>query len=276
MTRDLVCRPLVKWAGGKTKLLPELLKRVPKTYGTYHEPFLGGGALFFALKPKKAILCEANTELVRTYIAVRNEVEQVIGLLRQHQLDHLKSGKVNFQDVRDLDSSVMSDVGCAARLIYLNKTCFNGLYRLNQKGRFNTPIGKFARPPVICDEDNLRACSAVLQNADIRCLDYRESAVSICVGDFVYWDPPYLPTSKTSDFTAYTTAGFGPTDHLRLAAIAGDLKKRGADVLVSNAGLPIVRSMYSLAGLKIEKVASRRSINCKTDKRGPVKEYVMS
>lgn len=276
MTKDLVCKPFLKWAGGKTKLLPELLKRVPEKYGTYHEPFLGGGALFFALKPKEAILSEINNELVRTYRAVRDEVDVLIDCLRHHQWNYSKEGRDHFNAVKALEHTKMTDVACAARMIFLNKTCFNGLYRLNKKGEFNVPMGKFARSPIVCDDRNLRACSEVLQRAEIRLEGYTESAKSIQAGDFVYWDPPYLPTSETSYFSAYTVQGFSAADHLRLAALAFEVKKFGADILVSNAGLRAVRDMYGLVGLKVEKVASRRSINCKTDKRGPVKEYVIS
>jgi len=272
-------RPFLKWVGGKQRLVPELLARVPAGFERYHEPFLGGGALFFALRPKNAILSDINPDLVRTYRAVRDEVEGVIRLLRTFVLDRDREGCLaHYLKVRKLVSTTLADHYCAARMIYLNKTCFNGLWRVNKKGEFNVPMGRSKSPPTICDEDNLRACSRALRGVEILNAGF-ENVLGRRLGksDFVYLDPPYVPVNVggTKSFTAYAKEGFGPEDQERLAEIVRVLRnKKHARVLLSNAGSKKVEELYE--DFRIEKVGMRRNINCKSGDRGEVLEYLIS
>jgi DNA adenine methylase len=267
-----MAKPFLKWVGGKRQLLPELLKRVPTSYGTYHEPFVGGGALFFALQPKHvlSVLSDANLELVTTYRAVQNNVERVIMLLRECAKRHSPE---MFYNMRARDWQALNPPAVAARMIYLNKTCFNGLFRVNSKGQFNSPMGRFESPPTICDADNLRACSLALQGVRVEHGDFRSAFSYVEPGDFVYCDPPYVPVTNGS-FTSYTSSGFGPDDQADLAAGVKVLTDRGAHVLLSNAGTNEVRKLYE--GWTIEEVAARRNVNSNGAKRGEVVEYLIS
>lgn len=276
---SLEARPFLRWAGGKQRLLPELLARAPEKFGCYHEPFLGGGALFFTLRPERAVLSDVNPDLVYTYTAVRDNVERVILLLQELVAAREKQGYLaHYLKVRKQKRSSLTECAIAARMIYLNKTCFNGLWRVNKKGEFNVPMGKSKSPPTICDAENLRACSAALQDVKIVCasfelLIYREMAP----GDFVYLDPPYVPVNveRTKSFTAYTKEGFGPEDQKKLVKVIGILKdEKRANVLLSNAGSKRVRDLYE--GFKIEEVGMRRNINCKGGKRDEVLESLIS
>lgn len=274
-----VARPFLRWAGGKQRLLPELLQRVPEKFERYHEPFLGGGALFFALRPKKAVLSDVNPDLVVAYWAVRDKVASVIRCLRRLAADREKEGHLaHYHKVRKLDTLKLTDHYWAARTIYLNKTCFNGLWRVNKKGEFNVPMGRSKSPPTICDEDNLRACSKALQGVEIIHESF-ENVLRRRVGksDFVYLDPPYVPVNVggTKSFTAYAKEGFGPEDQKRLAETMRVLKdEKHARVLLSNAGSRKVEELYE--GFRIEKVGMRRNINCKSGDRGEVLEYLIS
>ena len=261
--------PLVKWVGGKRQLMPELLARVPSSFATYHEPFLGGGALFFALRPQRAVLSDINQEIVTTYQAVRDNPQVVIDLLQELVLGHCE---VQFYSVRDRRYTDPAEV--AARMIYLNKTCFNGLYRVNASGKFNVPIGKFKTPPTICDVANLRACSEALQGAELIQADFRTALLRPNRGDFVYCDPPYIPLSATSSFTSYSAGGFGPEDQRCLASMARELATCGVHVLLSNSSAPAVFELYQ--GMKVEKVAARRNVNCKGESRGEISEVLIS
>lgn len=263
-------RPFIKFVGGKTQLLPELLKRVPNTYGCYYEPFVGGGALFFALRPKRAVLCDANERLIRTYKAVRDRVNDVIRGLVEHERSHSAD---YFKQVRAFNVDAMDDAGVAAWFIYLNKTAFNGLYRVNRQGKFNVPFGRYENPKIV-DADNLRACSEALQAAVIRCVDFGESMEWAVAGDFIYCDPPYVPLNKTSSFTSYTADKFKPQDQIDLAALAAELKGRGVHVLLSNSSAPsVVKDLYP--AFTVEPVQARRSINSKASGRGAVAEYLI-
>ena len=268
--------PFLKWAGGKRHLLPELLKRVPESFNTYYEPFLGGGALFFALQPKRAILSDVNDELVTTYQVVKSKVDNLLLRLRELERGHVKEGLKHYLKVREDSLSVEARVAVASRMIYLNKTCFNGLYRVNLEGKFNVPMGKFATPPLICDEANLRACSVALKgDVTVLCDDYK---MALCVpdpGDFVYLDPPYLPRTSAS-FTKFTKEGFGLKEHIELAKWVRKLKERGVHILLSNAGTKTVRDLYPERFFKVEEVAGRRSISCHSDTREPVTEFLIS
>jgi len=262
-------RPFLKWAGGKTQLLPELLARVPAKFETYREPFLGGGALFFALRPARGVLSDSNRELVATYCAIRDDVEMVIVLLRA--LAELHSPD-QFARIRGLTADQLSPAHVAARMIYLNKTCFNGLYRVNQSGEFNSPLGKFQSTPVICDEDNLRACASALASAWIEPWEFRTAIQAAGTGDFVYSDPPYLPMSETADFTSYTSDGFHAEDHQRLAGELVSAGERGAHILLSSADNAASRRIYRF--LKREQVSARRNISSNRDGRGEVGELL--
>ena len=261
-------KPFLKWAGGKRQLLSELLKHVPAEFEIYHEPFVGGGALFWEVgaKGKNAVLGDSNERLMRTYRAVRDDVERVITSLenRPHTEDF-------FYWVREQEPDKLNDAELSAWFIYLNKTCFNGLYRVNKTGGFNVPFGAFVNPN-ICDKETLRACSNALQGVDLHVGDFEHTIRHAGRGDFVYFDPPYIPVAATS-FTAYTGSGFGPEDHERLAECARQLKQRGAYVLLSNSSAPIVRELYH--DFEIIEVGARRAINSKASKRGAVKEVII-
>jgi len=273
-----MARPFLKWAGGKSQLVPELLKHVPKKYGTYYEPFVGGGALFFALEPKKAVIGDMNQRLVNTYEALADSPEKVFAFLRMHAANH---NDEYYYETRDIAIDESHPIIQAAWLIYLNKTCFNGLYRVNRSGKFNVPIGSYKNPSIY-DPENLRACSAALhptgakQGVTIRCGDYRMTCAGAQRGDLVYFDPPYLPVNKTSDFTAYTPGGFGLAEHEALRDFAWGLKCKGVHVILSNAGIDPIAKLYSVKNFRIHEVQARRAINSKAGKRGPVSEFIIT
>lgn len=261
-------RPFIKWVGGKRQILPALTARVPEHFGTYHEPFVGGGALFFAMRPERAVLSDVNLRLVRTWKGVRDHVDQVVRLLKTYPHD-----KSFFLSMREQNIDAGTDAEVAAWFIYLNKTGYNGLYRVNKKNGFNVPFGAF-KNPAICDESNLRACSAALRGAQIECADFALAAERAVEGDFVYFDPPYVPLSATSRFTSYTADGFGPEDQERLRNVALKLKEEGVHVLLSNSGAGFVRSLYD--GFKIEEVMAARQVNCRAKGRGKIVELLIS
>jgi DNA adenine methylase len=213
-------RPFVKWAGGKGQVLPELDKMIPSQFNRYFEPFLGGAAMFLHLASKNMIsdayISDTNEELIKTYMVVMYRVGELIEVLNQHQKEYYKNPSEYYYGLRD-EIQPRNDVEIAARFIALNKTCFNGLYRVNQNGKFNVPMGDYKKP-VICDSSNLKSVSSALRrsNAEIQCVDYIEMLSKAETDDFVYLDPPYKPVSSTSNFTAYTHQGFGDDDQLKL------------------------------------------------------------
>jgi DNA adenine methylase len=261
-------RPFVKWVGGKRQLLPWLLSMAPHIAGTYFEPFVGGGALFFALQPKRAVLTDTNARLVRTYLGVRNSVDRVIQLLDTYPHD-----RTFFYEFRQADIDGASDAEVAAWFIYLNKTGFNGLYRVNRENRYNVPFGRYVNPK-ICDEINLRRCSAALARAEVMVDDFDAVDGRARRGDFVYFDPPYVPLSATSSFTAYTADGFGPEAQARLRDTALRLKARGVSVMLSNSSAPMVRSLYA-DGFEVTDVLATRSVNSKASARGAILEVII-
>jgi DNA adenine methylase len=267
--------PFLKWAGGKNKLVPELLKLIPERFNTYHEPFLGGGALFFALQPKHAVLSDANELLVKTYTGVRDYVEDVIGYLKEHYIPlHAAHGIDFYNHTRATRLQHLSEGGIAAWMIYLNHTCFNGLWRVNKSGTFNVSAGKYSNPN-ICADDNLRACSKALQHTEILCRDFEKLPhAKDRTGELYYFDPPYVPVSDTANFTGYTTTGFDLHDQIRLRDLAVRLKGARAHVILSNAGSDHVRSLYN-TGFEIREVAMRRNINSAVHKRGTVTEFII-
>lgn len=269
--RKLGAAPFLKWAGGKGQLLELILGRFPREIeGTYVEPFIGGGAVFFELartqRIKRARLSDTNAELVATYVAVRDDVEGVIEALGAHTND-----EEHFYAVRDLDPAALSPSARAARTIFLNRVGFNGLYRVNSKGRFNVPFGRYKNPK-ICDAEGLRGASRALAHADIAVADFDETCRDVVAGDVVYLDPPYVPTSKTANFTSYS-GRFDEAEHRRLAATFARLSDLGAFVLLSNSDTPLSRELYE--GFKISTVEATRLINSKVDGRGAVSEVLV-
>jgi DNA adenine methylase len=266
-------KPFVKWAGGKRQLLPALWHVMPDKFGHYYEPFIGGGALLFSLRAAgwcgPATLGDANERLVRTYLGVRNDVESVIECLKEKQYD-----KAEYLEERARDPDLMDDdCDVAAWFIYLNKTGFNGLYRVNADGKFNVPFGRYDNP-TICDAEGLRLCAKALKRTTFKIGDFEKTLKSAERGDLVYSDPPYLPVNATSNFTSYTRGGFTFEDQERLAACAARLKQRGVHVILSNADLPAIHKMYK--GFKIRRVEARRSINSKASARGLVGEVIIT
>lgn len=255
-----VAKPILKWAGGKTQMLGELMPRVPKTYGRYIEPFFGGGALFFSLKPENAIIADSNPELINMYLQVAHHVDDVIECLQKYE-----NTSEMFYEVRSLDWQTLPKAEAAARTIYLNKTCFNGLYRVNRSGQFNTPFGKYKNPK-ICDVDALRLASEALRKAEILCGDYILVLEHYAQpGDFVFLDPPYLPISENSDFKRYTKEQFYEDDHVELAKMIGTLHERGCYVILTNSNHPLVHQLYEQ--YKIEVIQTKRHISCHGDTR---------
>jgi DNA adenine methylase len=261
-------RPFLKWAGGKGRLIEQLRPRLPERYGAYFEPFAGGAALFFALGPERASLTDVNAELIDCYCAVRDRVEDVIVALRKHRY-----GREQYYRVRAQDPARLSLPARAARTIFLNKTGYNGLYRVNRAGKFNVPMGRYTNPTV-CDPENLRACSAALQKVDIARRDFAEQASRARAGDFVYFDPPYDPLSPTAAFTSYAAGGFGPDAQRRLAEVFADLARRGVHAVLSNSDTPLVRELYR--GFRITPILAARSINSRGSRRGKVGEVVVT
>jgi len=266
-----VAHPCLKWPGGKRHLLPEILPRLPAKIKTYYEPFVGGGAVFFALAAEgrfeNAILSDTNDELVRTYTGVAYYLSGVIS-----RLSELKYDETEYYKIRALDPTRLEPADLAARFIYLNRTGFNGLYRVNKAGKFNVPFGRYTNP-TICDEKNLRAVSAVLRRFLITTCDFEHVVKTAKRGDAVYFDCPYWPVS--ANFTGYTKDGFTSKDQARLRDCALRLKKKGVHVLLSNADVPPVRALYA-KGFKIERVESPRRINSKATKRGMVGELLIT
>ena len=258
--------PIVKWAGGKKQLLSTLTARLPRQWERYFEPFSGGAALFFSLQPREAMLLDTNPELVDAYLAVRDELDALIDLLRMYRYD-----KERYYEVRAQSPEGLTRVQRAARFLYLNRTCFNGLYRVNRKGQFNVPFGRYQNPR-ICDVPRLTAASRALQHADIRQSDFTLVLEHARRGDFFYFDPPYLPRNETS-FTSYTAADFGPADHQRLADTVRELDRRGCFVMVSNSDNPLVQTLYR--DFRIERIQASRQINCRASGRGKVYETLV-
>jgi DNA adenine methylase len=250
-----ISRPLLKWAGGKTQLLAEILPKIPKNYGRYIEPFFGGGALFFSIIPENGIISDSNPELINLYQTVANQVELVIA-----QLVTYKNTEKFFYCLRALNYSTLSSVEAAARTIFLNRTCFNGLYRVNQKGQFNVPFGKYKNPKIL-DEEALFHASSLLRNTTIICGDYKTVLKQHAkAGDLVFLDPPYLPISEYSDFKRYTKEQFYEEDHIELADIAKRLQNLGCHIILTNSNHPLVHDLYKK--FKIDVIQTRRYISC--------------
>ncbi len=266
-------RPFLKWAGGKGQLVNRLFEYAPKNFRNYHEPFLGGGALFFALRRhgilegKRIHLSDINGELISTYSAIRDNVESVIRHLGKH--DYKRN---HFNKVRAWDPSKLKPEKLAARMIFLNKTGFNGLYRVNSKGQFNVPFGRYTNPQ-ICDKDNLSAVAEALQGVELHQEAFEQVLKRAKEGDFVYFDPPYVPLSETANFVGYAQNGFGISDQKRLADTFTQLAHRGVHVMLSNSDTPWVHDHYD-DFTKIP-VMAKRLVNTRADRRGPISELIV-
>lgn len=264
-------QPFLKWAGGKARLIEQIEPFFPAEYGRYFEPFIGGGAFYFHMAPEEAVISDINERLVCAYRTVRDDLpalmERLEVLRQKHSSEHYYRCRERLNKARS-----MSDLERAALMIYLNKTCFNGLYRENRRGEFNVPIGSYKDPKVFC-EDNLHAVSAQLQNTDIRVQSFEYVLEEAEAGDLVYFDPPYVPISATSSFTSYVGAGFDLQMQQRLAEIFTELAHRGCYVYLSNSDSPIVRELYR--GWRIETVRAGRSINSKGSGRQRINEVLV-
>lgn len=259
-SQKIKCKPILKWAGGKTQMLDSILPRFPDSYGKYIEPFFGGGAVFFALQPENAVIADSNPELINLYRTVADNVEAVI-----NELKKFTNTEEMFYEVRSQDWESLSPEAAAARTIYLNKTCFNGLYRVNKKGQFNVPFGKYKNPKIL-DEENLRAASSLLSKAKIICCDYSEVLEKFTFSnDLIFLDPPYVPISEYSDFKRYTKEQFYLEDHEQLAKIYRALSDKGCHVFLTNSNHPVVQSLYS--GFQYEVIQTKRHISCDSKTR---------
>lgn len=265
--------PFLKWAGGKARVAGRILARLPDRIGTYYEPFLGGGAIFLELaragRLSKAVLSDWNPDLINCWQMVREDVD---GLVKELRKKKYKYEKESYLKIRAADPATLSHVESAARFVYLNKTCFNGLYRVNGKGEFNVPFGRYD-DPLICDETNLRAVSDVLKEVDVRCQDFEEVVESAQPGDAVYLDPPYLPVSDTSKFTSYTESGFSLEDHERLANVFEKLGRRAVRCVLSNSVAKDAKRLY--ADYDSDLFVGTRSIGGPAEFRKPAGEMIV-
>lgn len=261
-------RPPVKWAGGKGQLIPQFAPLFPKQkFNLYIETFVGGGAVFFHLLPLKAIIIDNNPELINFYIIVRDKLQALLADLEKHQ-----NNEEYFYSIRALDPDKLDAVCRASRFLYLNKTGYNGLWRVNKKGKYNVPFGQYKNPK-IADKENLQQVSRVLQQTEIILGDFSKALDFILPGTFVYLDPPYHPLSESANFTSYTASSFGAYDQRRLAEVFKQLDERGCLVMLSNSDTLFIWELYK--GYDIKIVNARRAINCSAEKRGPIPELVI-
>lgn len=271
-----MCKPFLRWAGGKRRVLKQLKERLPEgRINTYYEPFLGGGAVFFSMfrDVKTAVLSDVNRDLINAWNIVRNDHEGLIQLLEKHAELHDKD---RYHAVRENGLFSPVAVERAASFVYLNKVCYNGLWRVNKSGQFNVPLDQSKQAERICDptvRHNLKAASAALTYATVVCAPYDKALEKAEAGDFVYLDPPYY-SNRDKRFTTYTKKGFAPADHEKLADLVDHLDKRGVMIMMSNAAVPWVIKRYNR--YDVRHILTRRSIGCNADSRKPVKELVIT
>jgi len=276
-----MARPFLKWAGGKGKLASRILADAPPTFHRYHEPFLGAGAVFFAFEAAhpglSATLSDANAELIAAFAVVRDHTAAVschlAELAERYQAADDDARAALYYAVRS--ETPADGVASAVRFIFLNKTCYNGLYRVNASGGFNVPHGRYARPRIV-DPDALHEAAKALANAELRVQDFDAACDAAEAGDFVYLDPPYQPLSRTSNFTGYTSADFGPADQERLRDAFDRLTRRGVAAILSNSDHQAIRALYEGRGYNIEVVSMSRAINSKPTARRPIGELLIS
>jgi DNA adenine methylase len=272
-----LAQPFLKWAGGKRQLLSILRDYYPKSYNHYYEPFIGAGAVFLSLQSKKATINDLNSELINCYQVIKSQPEELFLLCQEHKK---KNSKEYFYRLRDLDRTEtfqkLPPLERAARIIYLNKTCFNGLFRVNSHGQFNVPYGDYSNPTII-DHAVLIAVSTYLNQNNVTILegDYTQAVVSATKKSFVYFDPPYHPLSTTSSFTGYALDGFGEEQQRRLKQLCDELDKRGCQVLLSNSNAPLIRELYTNPRYEIVEVQATRAINSVGAKRGKISEVLI-
>jgi DNA adenine methylase len=270
-------KPFVKWVGGKTQLLSQLTPLFPRKFGRYFEPFLGGGAVFFAIRPVRATINDINQTLVATYARLRDDAPGVIRDLqkinRKFSNEDAEERRATYYAVRERYNALPPDSPARVPLfLFLNRTAFNGVYRENSKGHFNVPVGSYLNPRIV-DEGNLRLASAALSGAKISNLPFEESVADAKRGDFVYFDPPYHPISRTSSFTGYSKGSFGEADQVRLRDLFVKLHKKGVRVMLSNSNAPLIRKLY--ADFRQVPVSASRMVNAKADRRGKITELVI-
>lgn len=278
-------KPFLKWAGGKRQLLPHIHKYFPSEFNHYFEPFIGAGALFLDIQPKIATINDINSELVNCYLTIKNDFESLISALSKYHdsffsLNTYEEQKEYFLSIRNLDRdktifSSISNAERAARIIFLNKTCFNGLYRVNSKGEFNVPFGKYKNPNIL-DLNNLSNLHEFLNNIDVRItnVDFSEVVSNAEKGDFIYFDPPYDPLTPTSAFTSYSKDGFSNFDQERLARLFKELSDKGCYVMLSNSATDFIKGLYSEFNIHI--IDANRAINSNGEKRGKVQEVLIT
>ncbi|WEV51603.1 DNA adenine methylase [Lactobacillus sp. ESL0731] len=280
MEKQVALRPITKWVGGKRQLLPELHSLMPSSYdidsNTYFEPFLGGGAMLFSLAPKKAVINDLNADLINLYRVVRDKPEELLKLLEEHQANNSKEYylKVRAED-RNENFSNLTKVERAARLLYMLKVDFNGMYRVNSKGQFNVPYGRYKNPK-IADYENIMTVSEYLNKKGVEIYheNFSETVQKADKGDLVYFDPPYIPLSETANFTSYTSEGFNNKDQEELRDLFFKLSNRGVNVMLSNSDTPKTREMYAKAN--IHEVQANRAINSNAKKRGKIGELIIT
>ena len=266
----VIPKPFVKWAGGKRQLIPTLNQNLPDSFGTYFEPFLGGGALLFHMlterNGQKCSISDLNSDLVLAYTTIRDRVDSLISSLKSHERNYQKDSKSYYYSVRA--TNPRSQIEKTSRLLFMNRTCFNGLYRVNSKGKFNVPLGKYTNPNIV-NEENLRSVSSILQasRVSIKCRDFGAVLRDAKKGDLVYFDPPYQPVSETANFTSYTSKNFSLDDLSRLVELCQSLDEKGCKVLLSNSDSKEVSEMFSKRPWKISKIRANRSINSDSKKR---------
>ena len=275
MKKNIFLKPFLKWVGGKRYLLPEIKKRKPK-FNTYFEPFLGGGAVLFDLEPENAVVNDINSEIINIYNVIRDDIIPLIEELKKH-----KNDADYFYEVRELDRNKetymkLTDVEKAARIIFLNKTCFNGLFRVNSQGEFNAPFGRYTNPDFV-NEEVLWAVHEYLSTHTIKFTsgDFHNLLPQIKKWDFVYLDPPYDPISDTSSFTGYNLNGFGRRDQEKLKEFCDEIHRRWARFLLSNSSTDFIKNLYKHKDYKIDIVQVPRSINSDTSKRGKINEVLV-
>ena len=266
--------PVVKWVGGKRQLLPQILPLIPKRMTAYCEPFLGGGAVLFALQPKRALVNDLNQDLITVYRVIKEDADALIEHLSRHE-----NTPEYFYRIRDLDRdkeayAALSDVEKASRLLYLNKTCYNGLFRVNASGAFNSPYGHYRRPNIV-NEQTIRGVSRYFNSCDITFFSWDFASVleQVPKGGFVYLDPPYDPVSDTASFTGYNRGGFGREEQVRLKECCDALTARGVKFLLSNSATPFIRELYG--SYRVSIVQARRAVNSVASRRGAIEEVLV-
>lgn len=274
--KKVTLQPFTKWTGGKRQLLPVIRELIPKTYNRYFEPFVGGGALFFDLAPKDAVINDFNAELINCYQQIKDNPQELIEILKVHQEYNSKEYYLDLRSAdRDERIDMMSEVQRAARILYMLRVNFNGLYRVNSKNQFNVPYGRYKNPKIV-DEELISAISVYLNNnqLEIKVGDFEKAIVDVRTGDFVYFDPPYIPLSETSAFTSYTHEGFSFADQVRLRDVFKRLSDTGAYVMLSNSSSALVEELYK--DFNIHYVEATRTNGAKSSSRGKISEIIVT